>query len=39
MNERLEALERDNYDEEECMNEADLYDVDDDVVVCIVAYP
>ena len=33
LNERLEALERDNYDEEECVNEADLYDVDDDVAV------
>ena len=33
LNERLEALERDNYEEEEYVNEADLYDEEEDVVM------
>ena len=31
LNERLEALERDNYDEEEIVNESELYDEKEDV--------
>lgn len=31
LNERLEALERDNYDEEETVNESELYDEKEDV--------
>lgn len=31
LNERLEALERDNYDEEETVNETELYNEQEDV--------
>lgn len=31
LNERLEALERDNFEEEEVVNENDLYDEEEDV--------
>lgn len=31
LNERLEALERDNYEEEEFVTEADLYNEEEDV--------
>lgn len=38
LNERLDALERDNIEDEEAFNESDLYDEDEDVAAQLFIY-
>ena len=39
LNERLDALERDNIEDEEAFNESDLYDEDEDVAAKLYIHP
>ena len=39
LNERLDALERDNIEDEEAFNESDLYDEDEDVAAQLFVNP